>query len=52
MEERGRGKLALDGADAGLSGGKVKLNGQVYVNGEELEVLIARVLAELLAAMG
>lgn len=52
VESAAGGKLRLDGADAALSGERVELNGQVYVNGETLEELIVRVVAAMLAAMG
>lgn len=49
-------RLALDGdrvsvsgrEGAALQGGRVELNGEVYVNGERLEELIARIVMALL----
>lgn len=40
------------GQAAGLRGERVDLDGQVYVNGEKLEDLIARIVMMVLAGMG
>ena len=48
----GGGTLELDGANAELAGERIDLAGAVYVNGEALEELIARIVAMLLAGIG
>ena len=40
--------LTLKAEGAELAGGRVDLTGEVYVNGEKLEVLIARIVAMML----
>lgn len=52
VEADGGGQLELDGENAALAGSRIDLNGAVYVNGETLEELIARIVAMLLLGMG
>lgn len=44
--------LRLGPGGAALEGQRLDLNGEVYVNGEALEELIARIVAMLLASIG
>lgn len=48
VEADGGGALELEGENATLSGTRTELKGQVYVNGERLEELIARIVAMML----
>jgi hypothetical protein len=52
VEADGGGRLLLDGKNAGLSGERIDLDGAVYVGGEMLEELIARIVGAMLASLG
>lgn len=59
IETDGGGTLELDeakgtlsGESVVLSGDRIDLNGEVYVNGETLEELIIRIVTMILAGMG
>lgn len=52
IETDGGGKAELAGENAELAGDRIDLNGTVYVNDEELEALITRIVIMILSSMG
>jgi hypothetical protein len=52
IEADGGGALLLNGKNSVLAGERIDLNGAVYVKGEALETLIARIVVGLLGSMG
>lgn len=52
VESDGGSRLALEVSGAKLEGDRVDLNGEIYVNGERLEELIAKIVVMLMAGGG
>lgn len=52
IEAESGSSAILDASGACLEGTRVDLNGTVYVNGETLETVIARIAVGILSAMG
>lgn len=52
VEAESGNRLHLSQASAALEGQRVDLNGEIYVNGEKLEELIARIVILIVGGMG